>query len=59
MISKKEAEAEETVRRLGISNNVRQTIADIRYSVIEDQGNALKGSFCFLYLNNSNHFKTC
>ena len=45
MISKKEAEAEETVRRLGISNNVRQTIADIRYSVIEDQGNIQKVPF--------------
>ena len=47
MISKKEAEAEETIRRLGISNNVRQTIADIRYSVIEDQGNIQKVPFVF------------
>ena len=43
MISKKEAEAEETVRQLGISNNVRQTIADIRYSVLENQGKNWKG----------------
>ena len=39
MISRREAEAAETIRRLRISNNVRQTIADIRYSVSEDQGN--------------------
>ena len=39
MISRKEAEAEETIRRLRLSHNVRQTIADIRYSVSEDQGN--------------------
>ena len=38
MISRKEKEAEETIRRLGISSNVRQTIADIRYSVIDGQG---------------------
>ena len=38
MISKQEKEAEETIRKLGISNNIRQTMADIRYSVIEDQG---------------------
>ena len=49
MISRKEAEAEETIRRLRISNNVRQTIADIRYSVTEDQG--IK-SFHVLNINN-------
>ena len=55
MISKKEAEAEETVRRLGISNNVRQTIADIRYSVIEDQGNIQKVPFVF-FTSTIKHF---
>ena len=38
MISHKESEAEKTIRQLGLSNNVRQMMADIRYSVNEDQG---------------------
>ncbi len=42
MISRKEAEAEETIRKLRISHNVRQTIADIRYSIAEDQGTSIR-----------------
>ena len=42
MISRKEAEAEETIRKLRISHNVRQTIADIRYSIAEDQGTPIR-----------------
>ena len=59
MISRKEAEAEETIRRLRISNNVRQTIADIRYSVTEEQGNKsfqvsnIVDIFLWLYIRNN------
>ena len=53
MISRKEAEAEETIRNLRISHNVRQTIADIRYSIAEDQGTRIRNEIILSIFHNA------
>ncbi len=55
-ISKKDREAEETLRRLNLSGDVRQTMADIRHSLADQQaGGGRLCSFFFLLASNADN----